>query len=194
MRHDDLTRTFPSLYSGRRRSIQAVTDSLFRPCSSWYSCKWIGLDPDVRHESHSALKSVVQALHSYDHPRFLRSSTNLLDLAAERASLSKASLAPSRLAQHSVAVPAHHNGLRVAEDRGAVKKETKGNASVSASRHGWPNGWCVCDAHTKTTWSKSQVLKSKYVEIFAEVAIVCAHRVCKRGEGGGGVAEAGLTC
>lgn len=40
----------------------------------------------------------------------------LLDLSPERASLGKASLPPSRLAQHRVAVPADHDGLSVAKD------------------------------------------------------------------------------
>jgi hypothetical protein len=130
VRRDDWTGRVPTtLCDIARHESQTVGH-----CSSWCLCKRIGPDPGVRHDSHSALKSVVQALHSYDHPRFLLSSTNLLDLAAERASLSKASLAPSRLAQHSVAVPAHHDGLSVAEDRGAVKKEKRGNASVGALR------------------------------------------------------------
>lgn len=85
----------------------------------------------------------------------------LLDLPPERATLSQAGLAASGLAQNSVAVPAQHNRLSVAEDGGAGEQQkvkihflvSSKSTEIPAARI-WP-GACQSSTGTEVAVDRS---------------------------------------
>lgn len=183
-------------FPGQRRIIPSKAKSRGRAQRPYRECHRLtpGHTRDNRSaqisRSSSSLQrpSPVSSLHDY-----------LLDLAAERASLGKASLAPSGLAQHRVAVPAHHNGLSVAEDRGAAKEKGEGKC-VSAPPHVLLLTGSVCRLWA-TREGKSRVQMSAVFTTFTAAAAdahgvrggqwKCSVERRRKGRGGGGGANGG---